>query len=182
MLAHARPHVFNPWSQVTWTSSTSEWKELMTFTLVSHGMLGPGRAVKGSQCTMNKGSPRKQLIPQKDGANVSLCGELEQHSVQEGAWSSKAGTAPQAKLKGWRWEPAETRQGARPAVPSLPIASMLWEAPHWLNRLPLFDGEPVTGCDLCFLQATMVLSSASFWLGLFLVPTACLIEDVMWRA
>ncbi|XP_026638963.1 phospholipid-transporting ATPase IB [Microtus ochrogaster] len=31
-------------------------------------------------------------------------------------------------------------------------------------------------------QATMVLSSASFWLGLFLVPTACLIEDVVWRA
>ncbi|KAK7808785.1 hypothetical protein U0070_010829 [Myodes glareolus] len=32
------------------------------------------------------------------------------------------------------------------------------------------------------MKATMVLSSASFWLGLFLVPTACLIEDVMWRA
>lgn len=31
-------------------------------------------------------------------------------------------------------------------------------------------------------QATMVLSSAHFWLGLFLVPTACLIEDVAWRA
>ncbi|XP_042790686.1 phospholipid-transporting ATPase IB isoform X7 [Panthera leo] len=31
-------------------------------------------------------------------------------------------------------------------------------------------------------KATMVLSSAHFWLGLFLVPTACLIEDVAWRA
>uniref|UniRef100_A0A8C8YXS2 Phospholipid-transporting ATPase n=1 Tax=Prolemur simus TaxID=1328070 RepID=A0A8C8YXS2_PROSS len=31
-------------------------------------------------------------------------------------------------------------------------------------------------------QATMVLSSAHFWLGLFLVPTACLMEDVAWRA
>ncbi|XP_023612464.1 phospholipid-transporting ATPase IB isoform X2 [Myotis lucifugus] len=31
-------------------------------------------------------------------------------------------------------------------------------------------------------QAAMVLSSAHFWLGLFLVPTACLIEDVVWRA
>ncbi|XP_045149922.1 phospholipid-transporting ATPase IB [Echinops telfairi] len=31
-------------------------------------------------------------------------------------------------------------------------------------------------------QATMVLSSAHFWLGLFLVPTACLIEDIAWRA
>ncbi|KAL6067286.1 hypothetical protein STEG23_006124 [Scotinomys teguina] len=31
-------------------------------------------------------------------------------------------------------------------------------------------------------KATMVLSSAYFWLGLFLVPTACLIEDVVWRA
>lgn len=31
-------------------------------------------------------------------------------------------------------------------------------------------------------QAAMVLSSAYFWLGLFLVPTACLIEDVAWRA
>ncbi|KAF3825933.1 hypothetical protein GH733_006760, partial [Mirounga leonina] len=28
----------------------------------------------------------------------------------------------------------------------------------------------------------MVLSSAHFWLGLFLVPTACLMEDVAWRA
>ncbi|XP_071466865.1 phospholipid-transporting ATPase IB isoform X2 [Marmota flaviventris] len=31
-------------------------------------------------------------------------------------------------------------------------------------------------------QATMVLSSAYFWLGLILVPTACLLEDVAWRA
>uniref|UniRef100_A0A480ZN92 Phospholipid-transporting ATPase n=1 Tax=Sus scrofa TaxID=9823 RepID=A0A480ZN92_PIG len=31
-------------------------------------------------------------------------------------------------------------------------------------------------------QAAMVLSSAHFWLGLFLVPTACLMEDVAWRA
>ncbi|XP_066872811.1 phospholipid-transporting ATPase IB isoform X4 [Kogia breviceps] len=31
-------------------------------------------------------------------------------------------------------------------------------------------------------QAAMVLSSAHFWLGLFLVPTACLMEDVVWRA
>lgn len=35
---------------------------------------------------------------------------------------------------------------------------------------------------LCLLQAAMVLSSAHFWLGLFLVPTACLMEDVAWRA
>nr|KAF6451699.1 ATPase phospholipid transporting 8A2 [Molossus molossus] len=28
----------------------------------------------------------------------------------------------------------------------------------------------------------MVLSSAHFWLGLLLVPTACLIKDVAWRA
>uniref|UniRef100_UPI000E55981C phospholipid-transporting ATPase IB n=1 Tax=Urocitellus parryii TaxID=9999 RepID=UPI000E55981C len=31
-------------------------------------------------------------------------------------------------------------------------------------------------------QATTVLSSAYFWLGLILVPTACLLEDVAWRA
>ncbi|XP_065751972.1 phospholipid-transporting ATPase IB isoform X2 [Phocoena phocoena] len=31
-------------------------------------------------------------------------------------------------------------------------------------------------------QVTMVLSSAHFWLGLFLVPTACLMEDVVWKA
>nr|KAF6451701.1 ATPase phospholipid transporting 8A2 [Molossus molossus] len=31
-------------------------------------------------------------------------------------------------------------------------------------------------------QAAMVLSSAHFWLGLLLVPTACLIKDVAWRA
>ncbi|XP_029066308.1 phospholipid-transporting ATPase IB isoform X2 [Monodon monoceros] len=31
-------------------------------------------------------------------------------------------------------------------------------------------------------QAAVVLSSAHFWLGLFLVPTACLMEDVVWKA
>ncbi|KAM9320677.1 phospholipid-transporting ATPase IB [Gastrophryne carolinensis] len=31
-------------------------------------------------------------------------------------------------------------------------------------------------------QATMVLKSGYFWLGLLLVPTACLLRDVAWRA
>ncbi|XP_053164052.1 phospholipid-transporting ATPase IB isoform X3 [Hemicordylus capensis] len=31
-------------------------------------------------------------------------------------------------------------------------------------------------------QAGMVLKSGYFWLGLFLVPTACLVKDVAWRA